>query len=527
MNLSLIEKIKKEVSILEVLKLNGIEATGKSKEMILCFSHDEKTASCRVDNSNNSFNCYGCERWGDSIDAHAIINDLDPKDAIKDLASKLGIRQDTPVANKEQKFAKKLVWTILGYFQYQLKSGRESEKAQQYLNSRGLKADTSKAFRLGFAKNSKRALSSYIQKKLPDSYQQAEEFLLDNKLLKREEGKLIDVLRNRLVFPLCTPSGELIGFSGRKLPDSYHAAPKYLTVIFNGHSKSEVLYGFNQNSDLAETESCIGVEGYTDVMRCYQYGYHSVALQGTSINELAVSAILRSYTSIPLALDPDQAGKKATMTTIKALIRKASYNHSFYVCEIPEGKDVDELNAGELAKSLKEKEQAQDWVETNYIELTQTDSSCQNVEAYIDWVELIEDPLVYNLWNQKLKKISKVKQWELEWQWLWILCWDIINNRLSDLTLSRNTLEKLNMLKDIKPANIINKAITQGVCSKHDRELLEIKSRRFPVNRVRNWTDEKISSVLESAFISTCISKLQGRALDQEEKAALVEVLKQ
>lgn len=180
--------------------------------------------------------------------------------------------------------------------------------------------------------------------------------------MQREEGGCYDRFRGRLMFPIRSTNGEVVGFGGRAIGD---AQPKYLntpqTLLFD---KSRILYGMDRARDaIRSNDAVVIVEGYVDVLTAHQYGFHNiVAPLGTALTAGHVGLLKKLTHTVYLALDADAAGQRATLRgihtlqhapgqgdqdvqpvgTAQGLVRWES-DISLYIIKMPAGKDPDEV----------------------------------------------------------------------------------------------------------------------------------------------------------------------------------------
>ena len=186
---------------------------------------------------------------------------------------------------------------------------------------------------------------------------------------ERESGGYRDRFRNRLLFPIRTREGRVVGFGGRALGD---AMPKYLnsaqSVIFD---KSALLFGLDLAQEaVRRDDQVVIVEGYMDAIAAHQFGYPNVvAAMGTAVTEQQIGLVKRLSRNIVLALDADAAGQGATVRSLEMLPgaldqelapigaeRDASrpraetmilwqrrFKSQISIVRLPEGKDPDEL----------------------------------------------------------------------------------------------------------------------------------------------------------------------------------------
>ena len=233
------------------------------------------------------------------------------------------------------------IYDALGYasyhFQRQFRASREGSEAARYLARRGLNKETIEGFRLGYAPDGwdvllKAATRNGISLAL----------LEEAGLVKPSEGgkRSYDRFRGRVIFPIHSPGGDVIGFGGRILKATEHA-PKYLnTPETPVYKKSRALYGLYQSIGAAKAQGeVILVEGYTDVLALHQAGItNAVACCGTALTAGQISVLQRYADRLLLLYDADEAGSKAALRAIDLTLEGGM---TPFAAALPEGEDPD------------------------------------------------------------------------------------------------------------------------------------------------------------------------------------------
>ena len=204
-----------------------------------------------------------------------------------------------------------------------------------YFQERGFSDETIKAFELGYALEEKDAFS---KEALKQGYQL--EFLEKTGLTIVNEDRKIDRFRGRVLFPIKSMSGRVVGFGGRILGDNKKTA-KYLNSPESDiYHKSKVLYGLYESKQaIAREDCCFLVEGYTDVIQMHQRGITNiVSSSGTALTQEQIRLIQRLTQNIVVLFDGDAAGLRAALRGID-MIRSQGMNVK--VCSFPEGEDPD------------------------------------------------------------------------------------------------------------------------------------------------------------------------------------------
>ena len=204
-----------------------------------------------------------------------------------------------------------------------------------YFQERGFSDETIKAFELGYALEEKDAFS---KEALKQGYQL--EFLEKTGLTIVNENRKIDRFRGRVLFPIKSMSGRVVGFGGRILGDNKKTA-KYLNSPESDiYHKSKVLYGLYESKQaIAREDCCFLVEGYTDVIQMHQRGITNiVSSSGTALTQEQIRLIQRLTQNIVVLFDGDAAGLRAALRGIDMIL---SQGMNVKVCSFPEGEDPD------------------------------------------------------------------------------------------------------------------------------------------------------------------------------------------
>lgn len=325
------------------LKKAGINFKG------LCPFHGEKSPSFIVSPSRQTYHCFGCGVHGNAVGFLMEYGGLGFVDAVKDLAQMQGmpvpddnLRPEDRERQKQAK-AKQLVLTdVLAqagkHWKQQLK---KTPRAVAYLKGRGLTGEIAARFGLGYAPDSWRGLASAFP-----SYD--DPLLVESGLViahdaneGESEGKRYDRFRDRIMFPIRNPQGEVIGFGGRVLDKG---EPKYLnspeTPVF---SKGRELYGlFEGRAALRNKGYALVTEGYMDVVALAQWGFgNAVATLGTACSQEHVQKLFRFTEQIVFSFDGDAAGRRAAGRALEAALPFATDTRRISFLFLPAEHDPD------------------------------------------------------------------------------------------------------------------------------------------------------------------------------------------
>ena len=336
-----------EAFIQELLLKNDIESVvsgyvslkRRGRNLVgLCPFHGEKTPSFNLYPETSSFYCFGCGAGGDVITFVKRIENLDYMDAIRFLADRAGMRM--PENSRENDAAARMRLRILeanreaARLYYSALYSPEGREALDYFHRRGYTDATIRHFGLGFAPPGWDYLLTRLRAKGFHPEELTAGFLAGK---NRDNGRLYDIFRNRVIIPIIDIRGNVVAFGGRVLDDS---KPKYInTESTPAYSKSRNLFALNfAKSTGRELNLC---EGYMDAIAMHQAGFtNTVAALGTAFPDEQIQLIARYADRINLIFDADGAGQKATARAIERL-RKTGLD--VRVVSIPDGKDPDEF----------------------------------------------------------------------------------------------------------------------------------------------------------------------------------------
>jgi DNA primase len=329
----------------------------------LCPFHNEKTPSFTVSPSKGIFKCFGCGKGGNSINFIMEHEHLSYPEALRFLAKKYNIEIKEKELSAEEVEERNLRDSLLivtkfanKYFINQLHHHEEGRAVGlSYLKERGIREDMITKFELGY---SLEKWEDFTQEALKNGYKI--EYLEKSGLTIKKTDRQFDRFRNRLMFPIHSLSGNVLGFGGRILKKD-EKQPKYVnspeTEIYH---KSKVLYGMYQAKQaITSREKCYLVEGYTDVIAFHQAGIENVvASSGTALSEEQVRLIKRFTSNITLIFDGDEAGLRASLRGIDMILEQGM---NVKILMLPEGEDPDSFskkqNASDLQKYIQNKEE--------------------------------------------------------------------------------------------------------------------------------------------------------------------------
>jgi DNA primase len=351
------------------LKKGGINFMG------LCPFHNEKSPSFTVSQTKQFYHCFGCGVHGSAIGFLMEHLGLSFVEAVKQLAGEMAMqvpdenREQTP----EQKQAPGILQTLELASTFYRNRLKDSKRAIEYLKKRGLSGQTAKVFGLGYVpdgwRNLEAAFAEYNAEELvtsglvivkdaqgniqsPVPVQSATQFSGANDdvnettseptPIKSSDGaKRYDRFRDRIMFPIRNPKGQVIGFGGRILDKG---EPKYLnspeTPVF---SKGRELYGLFEGRDTIRTENFVlVVEGYMDVVMLAEHGVrNAVATLGTATSSHHIQKLTRMVDRVVFSFDGDAAGRKAAKRALETCLPLVADDKRFDFLFLPTEHDPD------------------------------------------------------------------------------------------------------------------------------------------------------------------------------------------
>jgi len=335
-----------------------LRRAGASEYVGRCPFHDERTPSFGVNPIEKVYYCFGCQASGDVFTFVMETEGLDFTGALETLANRFGVelqteQEDPQAAQRRQR--RERLQSLLGragtYYARYLWEAREAGPARDYLQSRGLREETLRAFRVGYAPSAwDRILTASRRAGFRD------EELLTVGLAQRSQnrpGQIYDRFRERIMFPSTDARGNVIGFGARAMRENQR--PKYLnTAEGELYHKRRVLFGLDRaRAPAAKAGSVILVEGYTDVLALHQAGLpHAVGIMGTALTDEQISELERVAKVLVLCLDADRAGHDAML---KAAQLTDDRNLELRVVPLPTGADPAELIERGGANALRER----------------------------------------------------------------------------------------------------------------------------------------------------------------------------
>ena len=327
---------------------------------------DEKTPSFMVSPVKQIWKDFSSGKGGNAISFLMEHEHYSYPEAIRYLAKKYNIEIEETEQSDEQKeqtsqresmylvseFARNYFHDIL------LNSNKGKAIGLSYFRERGYTDETIKRFELGYGLDE---WNAFTEEALAKGYQL--EFLEKTGLTIVKEDKKFDRFKGRVIFPIHSMSGRVLGFGGRILTSEKKAAKYVNSPESEIYHKSKVLYGiYHAKQSIAKEDNCYLVEGYTDVISLYQAGIHNVvASSGTALTPDQIRLINRLTPNITVLFDGDAAGIRASLRGIDLILEQGM---NVRVVTFPEGEDPDSFAKQNSSEELQEylEKNAQDFI---------------------------------------------------------------------------------------------------------------------------------------------------------------------
>jgi DNA primase len=284
----------------------------------LCPFHGEKTPSFTVSPSKGFYHCFGCSAHGTAIGFLMAYDNLEFPEAVEALAEMMGLevpRENT--GTPERKGDNEELYELLREADQIYRAAlRSDERAIAYLKKRGIDGPTAGRFGIGYAPDA----WDTVMRQLGTSEPRVAKLLQAGLLSANDSGRRYDRFRDRIMFPIRNPRGQVIGFGGRVLDTG---EPKYLnspeTPVFR---KGHELYGlYEARQNPGRPKQIIVVEGYLDVASLVQFGVeYAVATLGTAMTGENLRRLSRLTERIVFCFDGDAAGRAAASRAMETAL---------------------------------------------------------------------------------------------------------------------------------------------------------------------------------------------------------------
>ncbi|MDD2423035.1 MAG: DNA primase [Candidatus Cloacimonetes bacterium] len=400
MDNSLIDQIRQANDIVDVVQSYVPLKHVGSNWRGICPFHDDTKPSMYVSQPKQIFKCFACGKGGNVFTFVQDYEKLTFMEAVKKLASRSGILipefdRTKVVSTKRQQLLQ--IYKSAGLF-FSESLFNHGENALDYLKGRKFSPETAKDLEIGYALPSQKALLNHLMK---EGYSVS--LLKESGLFGEYSGALVDIFRDRLIFPIHNNTGEVIAFGGRLMEHKENAGKYINSPGTELYTKGKELYGlFKTKYHITKADCSLVAEGYFDFLRLYESGFtNSVASLGTALTEDQAYLLNRFSSNTVMLYDGDKAGIKAAVRGGLVCLAKGMHVR---LAILPEKEDPDSfiLNKGAQALAVLI-EEAPDLIsyiaESDKLEIPIK----ERIEQILDALRQLPDPIQKELF---LKQVS-------------------------------------------------------------------------------------------------------------------------
>ena len=343
-----VDKVREANNIVDVIApYTQLRSTGANFMGRCPFpDHNDKTASFSVSEDKQLYNCFGCKKSGNIFTFLQIFNGYSFPESIEFLARRANIALPERDEDPREKRVRETRENVLqlnrlaaSYFAHSFKQLPESNAVRVYAEKRGLTPEIIEAFQVGFSPDDWQGLTNVMRARRIE-LQVGEQAGLVKRSSRTTGESHYDLFRGRLMFPILSTSGDVLGFGGRVMGEG---EPKYLnspeTPVFH---KGRVLYGLDVTARFIRSQDeAIIVEGYMDAVALYGAGLKNVAaILGTAFTPDHGKLIRRMTPNVVMLLDGDKAGIQGAERSLPALLAADIRPRGVI---LPEGMDPDDF----------------------------------------------------------------------------------------------------------------------------------------------------------------------------------------
>jgi DNA primase len=336
---SFIDELVGRADIVEVVGARVTLKRAGSNYKGLCPFHGEKTPSFTVSPSKGFYHCFGCSAHGTAIGFLMAYDNLEFPEAVEALAEMMGLEvpRESSGAPERKDDNEELYSLLKEADQIYRAELRKDERAIAYLKKRGIDGPTAGRFGIGYAPDA----WDTVMRQLGTADARIAKLLQAGLLSANDSGRRYDRFRDRIMFPIRNPRGQVIGFGGRVLDQG---EPKYLnspeTPVFR---KGHELYGlYEARQNPGRPKQIIVVEGYLDVASLVQFGVeYAVATLGTAMTTENLRRLSRLTDRVVFCFDGDSAGRAAASRAMETALQFGGGNVDIRFLLLPEKDDPD------------------------------------------------------------------------------------------------------------------------------------------------------------------------------------------
>mgnify|MGYP001456069785 FL=1 len=409
-----IDKVFEFARVEEVISdFIALKKTGANFKGLSPFTN-EKTPSFIVSPSKQIWKDFSSGKGGNVIAFLMEHEQFNYPESIRYLANKYNIEiieTTDKYENSEERNKRESLFIINSFAQEYFQNVVLKEvDVKNYLKERGLSDSTIVNFNIGFSPDKKNSFYKYASENGFST-----DYLIETGLVISNENNHIDRFRGRIMFPIKSISGRVIGFGGRII-DSNKKIAKYInspeSKIYN---KSKILYGIYESKQfIVKNDVCFLVEGYMDVVQLHEHGIKNVlATSGTSLTKDQIILIKRLTSNIIILFDGDQAGLSASMRSIDMILEEGL---NVKICQFPDGEDPDSFVKKYKHDKMIEyiDEQSKDLIDfiisvNNEFEKDE-DKKVDLIKSILKSISLIPDLLKQEVYIKKLSSVLSIEE---------------------------------------------------------------------------------------------------------------------
>ena len=391
----------------------ALKKTGANFKGLSPFTN-EKTPSFIVSPSKQIWKDFSSGKGGNVIAFLMEHEQFNYPESIRYLANKYNIEiieTAESAENVEERNERESLFIINSYaLSYFEEIYSKNDRIKKYLIDRGLSESTIQNFSLGYSNDFQNEFYKSASNK---GY--SDNFLEETGLVLSNADKKIDRFRGRIIFPIKSIAGRIVGFGGR-IVDSTKKIAKYInspeSKIYN---KSKTLYGiFESKQFIVRDDVCLLVEGYMDVIQLHEHAIKNVlASSGTSLTKDQIILIKRLTSNIIILFDGDQAGLSASLRSIDMILEEGL---NIKICSFPDGEDPDSFvkkNKKDFMLDYVEKE-SKDFIDfkldINSDFHNDEDKKVALIKNILKSISLIPDSLKQEIYIKKLSSILEIDE---------------------------------------------------------------------------------------------------------------------
>jgi len=416
-----IDEVRNAIDIVDLVS-QYVQLRKRGKNFIgLCPFHQEKTPSFSVSSDKQIYHCFGCHNGGNIFKFLMEYKKISYVEAVQEAAAFAGIiieletRKSYSGEVSETELLFDINYEIARFYSDNLLSKPEGEFARRYFDNRKIKLTSLRAFGLGFAPHRDATIKFIQEKKI-----NLDKAIYLGIIGKSENGSLYDRFYGRIIFPLFSPNGRVIGFAGRLIEDNPQAGKYVNSPESKIYFKGRTLYGLSfAKEEIRKRDLAIVVEGYMDLISLYQNGIKNVvAASGTAFTEDQAVLLSRYTKNCVLTFDADSAGIQATHRSIEVLLKK---DFNVNIISLPKGDDPDsfvrKFGANEFSLLVASAQHFLEFQATSFDKDGLFDNPVKSSEAIrqlVKTIALVSDDLKRNLLVKSVAKKFNLREMLIE-----------------------------------------------------------------------------------------------------------------